>query len=76
MGCTKKQLNRLLKSACEIITELEHTADNEQQKRIDSMFNEIKYTDELDGELSNDTKEFGTSIDGPGQPINRKNERI
>ena len=45
MGFTKTQLNRLLNTACEIITELEHNADDEQQKRIDAMFNEIKYTD-------------------------------
>ena len=45
MGFTKTQLNRLLNTACEIINELEHNADDEQQKRIDAMFNEIKYTD-------------------------------
>ena len=46
MGFTKTQLNRLLNTACEIINELEHNADDEQQKRIDAMFNEIKYTDD------------------------------
>tara|TARA_B100001939_G_scaffold100192_1_gene86370 strand:+ start:2221 stop:2412 length:192 start_codon:yes stop_codon:yes gene_type:complete len=38
----KEQLNRLLNTACEIIIELEHNADDEQQRRIDDMFNEIK----------------------------------
>jgi len=47
----KKQLNRLLNTACEIITELEHNADAEQQKIIDALFNEIKYSDELDEEM-------------------------
>ena len=37
-----EQLNRLLNTACEIIIELEHNADDEQQRRIDAMFNEIK----------------------------------
>ena len=37
-----EQLNRLLNTACEIIIELEHNADDEQQRRIDDMFNEIK----------------------------------
>jgi hypothetical protein len=47
----KKQLNRLLNTACEIITELEHNADADQQKKIDALFNEIKYSDELDEEM-------------------------
>jgi flagellin-specific chaperone FliS len=47
----KKQLNRLLNTACEIITELEHNADADQQKKIDTLFNEIKYSDELDEEM-------------------------
>jgi len=47
----KKQLNRLLNTACEIITELEHNADANQQKKIDALFNEIKYSDELDEEM-------------------------
>ena len=52
MRFTKTQLNRLLNTACEIVSELEHNADDEQQKRIDAMFNEIKYTDELDDEMT------------------------
>ena len=47
----KKQLNRLLNTACEIITELEHNADADQQKKIDALFNEIKYSDELDEQM-------------------------
>jgi hypothetical protein len=41
-----EQLNRLLNTACEIIIELEHNADDEQQRRIDDMFNEIKLNED------------------------------
>ena len=46
-----ERLNRLLNTACEIITQLEHNADTEQQKVIDAMFEEIKYADEIDDEI-------------------------
>ncbi len=46
-----EQLNRLLNTACEIIIELEHNADDEQQRRIDAMFNEIKYADNIDDQM-------------------------
>jgi len=46
-----KQLNRLLNKACEIITSLEHNADDDLQKDIDALFNEIRYSDELDDEM-------------------------
>tara|TARA_R100001163_G_C5020700_1_gene163590 strand:+ start:187 stop:603 length:417 start_codon:yes stop_codon:yes gene_type:complete len=52
MGFTKEQLNRLLNTACEIIIELEHNADDEQQKRINAMFDEIKYTEDIDEEIT------------------------
>ena len=48
---TKEQLERLLNTACEIIVELEHNADAEQREIIDALFNEIKYSDELDEEM-------------------------
>jgi hypothetical protein len=50
----KEQLERLLNTACEIITELEHNADEEQMKRIDAMFNEILYSDEIDRDMRAD----------------------
>ena len=48
---SKTQLNRLLNTACEIIIELEHNADIAQQRKIEAMFNEIKYTEDLDFEM-------------------------
>ena len=59
-----EQLNRLLNTACEIITELEHNADEEQKKKINSMFNEIKYAEKIDEEMSTradeEAQDFGT----------------
>ena len=46
-----EQLNRLLNTACEIITQLEHNADAEQAKKINAMFDEIKYADKIDEEM-------------------------
>lgn len=46
-----ERLNRLLNTACEIITQLEHNADAEQQEMIDAMFNEIKYADDIDDQM-------------------------
>jgi hypothetical protein len=40
---------KLLNTACEIITEL-HNADKEMTKRINVLFNEIKYADKIDDE--------------------------
>jgi hypothetical protein len=48
---TKEQLERLLNTACEIIVELEHNADAEQREIIEALFNEIKYSEELDEEM-------------------------
>lgn len=48
---TTEQLEKLLNTACEIITSLEHYADESLQKDIDAMFNEILYSDNIDDEL-------------------------
>ena len=40
---TIEELNRLLNTACEIITALEHYADEPLKKDIEALFNEIKY---------------------------------
>jgi len=58
----KEQLERLLNTACEIITELEHNADEDQMKRIDAMFNEILYSDEIDRDMRADeqAQDWGT----------------
>jgi len=49
----KDTLNRLLDTACELLTTFEASgaASEEDKKRIDSLFNEIKYNDELDQEM-------------------------
>jgi len=41
----KQKLNELLNTACEIITELEKYADDDQKKKIDSLFDEINGKD-------------------------------
>jgi hypothetical protein len=48
---TKEQLNRLLNTACEIITALEGYADESLQKDIDAFFNEIVYSNDIDDEI-------------------------
>ena len=45
---TKKQLERLLNTACEIITELEHNANPEQKQIIEDLFKEIITLDDPD----------------------------
>ena len=40
--------SELLNTACELLTELEHHADEEQKEKIEALFNAIKYNDELD----------------------------
>lgn len=50
------QLNELLNKACEIITSLETYADSELKNQIDALFNEIKYSSELDEEMSPDNQ--------------------
>jgi len=46
-----EQLNRLLNVACEIITSLEQYADDSLRDDIDALFNEIRYSDELDADM-------------------------
>ena len=43
--------SELLNEACELLTELEHHADEEQKEKIEALFNAIKYNDELDEEI-------------------------
>jgi len=47
----KETLEKLLTNACELLTQLEHFANSEQLKKIDALFDEINYSDELDAEL-------------------------
>jgi len=49
-----KQLNRLLNTACEIITSLEHHADDDLAKSINAMFEEINCADQIDDEMKAD----------------------
>lgn len=44
MTNTERQLN----TACEIITELETYADADQKMKIESLFNDIKYSDKIE----------------------------
>lgn len=48
---TTEQLNRLLNTACEIITALEGYADDSLKKDIDTFFNEIVSSDDIDDEI-------------------------
>jgi hypothetical protein len=48
---TTEQLNRLLNTACEIITSLEGYADESLKKDIDVFFNEVNYSDDIDDEI-------------------------
>ena len=48
---TIEQLNRLLNTACEIITALEEHADESLKEDIDAFFNEIKYSDYIKDEI-------------------------
>jgi hypothetical protein len=47
----KEQLNRLLNTACEIISALEGHADDLLKKEIDALFNEIVYSEDIDDEM-------------------------
>lgn len=53
MNMKKKQLERLLNTACEIITDLEiyNTCNSELQDRIEAFFQEILHSDDLDQEM-------------------------
>ena len=55
---TKEKVEELLNRACEILTELEHHADTEQANRIESIFNEILFSDELDSEMDRIRADF------------------
>ena len=49
---TTEQLEKLLNTACEIIIELEYAiSDKELQDKVNTLFQEIKYSDELDIEM-------------------------
>ena len=50
---TKETLERLLNEACEllIIFENGNVANDEDKSRISAIFNEIKYSDEIDSEM-------------------------
>ena len=48
---TIEQLNRLLNTACEIITALEEHADESLKEDINAFFNEIKYSDDIKEEI-------------------------
>jgi hypothetical protein len=54
----KERIENLLNRACEIITELEHHADEEQMARIEAIFNEILFSDELDEEMDRMRADF------------------
>lgn len=63
---TKEQLEKLLNTACEIITDMEefyfnmNPRDSEMAGRIDALFNEIKYSDTLDADMeAQDWDTFG-----------------
>ena len=49
----KETLERLLNEACELLIIFEdgNTANDDDKKRINTLFNEIKYTEELDSEV-------------------------
>lgn len=47
----KETLNRLLNTACEIISALEGYADESLKKEIDVFFDEIVYSDKIDDEI-------------------------
>jgi hypothetical protein len=46
-----EQLQRLLNTACDIITSLEHYADETLQKDINSLFDEIVASDDIEDEI-------------------------
>jgi len=46
-----EQLQRLLNTACDIITSLEHHADESLQKDINALFDEIIASDDIEDEI-------------------------
>lgn len=51
---TKETLERLLNEACELLIIFEdgNVATDEDKSRIETLFNEIKYADEIDSEMN------------------------
>lgn len=51
---TKETLERLLNQACELLIIFENSgyATSEELTKIDAIFNEIKYADEIDNEMN------------------------
>jgi len=51
---TKETLERLLNEACEllIIFEAGNIANDDDKNKISSIFNEIKYADDIDSEMN------------------------
>ena len=51
---TKETLERLLNEACELLIIFEdgNVANDEDKVRIEAIFNEIKYADDIDDELA------------------------
>lgn len=49
----EETLNRLLDKACELLMKFEsgHTANEEDKQRISAIFDEIKYSEEIDKEM-------------------------
>jgi hypothetical protein len=49
----KEQLERLLNEACELLIIFEdgNLANEDDKKRIEAIFNEVKYSDGLDAEM-------------------------
>lgn len=59
---TKKQLQRLLNEACELLIIFEdgNVANDDDKRRIEAIFNEIKYSDRLDADMeAQDWDSFG-----------------
>lgn len=48
----KEQLERLLNTACELLVELEHSANEEQKVNIEALFQEIQWSDRLDEDMA------------------------
>ena len=61
---TKEQLERLLNEACELLIIFEdgNVANDDDKRRIEAIFNEIKYSDDLDADMeAQDWDSFGES---------------
>lgn len=47
----QQRLNELFDNALNIIMALEHHADDNLKSEIDALFNEVRYSDEVDSEM-------------------------